>query len=344
MSYFVAPLRAKLRHATCARRRQRGLSLVELMIAITLGMVAVAGAISIYLANRSSYKLVEGAARVQENARFAMEFMGRDLREAGGIVCGGNLVQENVLTSSQKAEWWSDWSTGLKGYGSSPNNAAEMPTNALAKFGAAVDSRKTGTDAVIIWSASTASPSVLTQDSSGTNFTVYPAQTASTGSVLTAWDDARVSTFSINQAATTTVTAAQTPTTSIKKGGVVNKLNASAWYICVRQNAPSLYSLCREGLGGGVLGPVSSAQEILENVTNMQITYLLGDGNGTPTASAYADGPTYNTWTSADWAKVQAVRVVLTLATPDNVATSSGASTPLSQNFAFTVALRRRLP
>jgi type IV pilus assembly protein PilW len=97
-------------------------------------MVAVAGAISIYLANRSSYKLVEGAARVQENARFAMEFMGRDLREAGGIVCGGNLVQENVLTSSQKAEWWSDWSTGLKGYGSSPNNAAEMPTNALAKF------------------------------------------------------------------------------------------------------------------------------------------------------------------------------------------------------------------
>jgi hypothetical protein len=153
-----------------------------------------------------------------------------------------------------------------------------------------------------------------------------------------------VSTFSINQAATTTVTAAQTPTTSIKKGGIVNQLNASAWYVCVRQSTPSLYSLCREGLEGGVLGPSSSAQEILDNVTNMQITYLLGDGNGTPTASAYADGPTYNTWTSADWAKVQAVRVVLTLATPDKVATSSGASAPLSQNFTFTVALRRRLP
>ena len=343
MNHQEKRLPPRVRYQAAPRLHQRGLSLVELMISITLGMVAVAGAISIYLSNRSSYKLVEGAARVQENARFAMEFMGRDLREAGGIVCGGNLVQENVLLTNfpSATNWWSDWSTGLKGYGSSPNNAEEMPTNALAKFGTAAGDRKTGTDAVIIWSASTASPSVLTQDSSGSNFTVYPAQNASTGSVLTACDDARVSTFSINQAATTTVTAAQTPTTSIKKGGIVNQLNASAWYVCVRQSTPSLYSLCREGLEGG---PGSSAQEILENVTNMQITYLLGDGNGTPTASAYADGLTYKTWTSADWAKVQAVRVVLTLATPDKVATSSGASAPLSQNFTFTVALRRRLP
>ena len=337
MSYFTGPFPAKVLQTPLARGRQRGLSLVELMISITLGMVAVAGAISIYLSNRNSYQLVEGAARVQENARFAVEFLGRDLREAGGIVCGGNLVQENVLESTEKAKWWGDWSTGITGYESDTN--AELPTSELAQFGTAKQGRKSGTDAVIIWSASTASPSVLTQASSGTQFTVYPAQSATKGTVFTACDDARVSTFTLGQLTTTTaVTAAKTPTTAIKQGGFLSELNASAWYICVGQNTSSPYSLCRESLDAGA---TSSAQEILENVTDLQMTYLQGDGNGAPST-------TVTDYVKADavtnWANVLAVRVVLTLATPDKVGLStSGASLALTQDFPFTVAIRRRL-
>ena len=333
MTGSSAPFPARAGHAPSARMRQRGLSLVELMIAITLGMVAVAGAISIYLANRSSYKLVEGAARVQENARFAVEFMGRDLRGAGGIVCGGNLNQENVLDTADKAKWWGDWSTGLTGY----ESGSELPTTALAASGTAQGKRKNGTDAVIIWSASTASPSMLTQASSGTQFTVYPAQTAATNTVFTACDDARVSTFRLSQAASTTVKAAKTPTTAIKQGGFVSQLNASAWYICVGQNASSTHSLCRESLDAG---GTSSAQEILENVTDMQITYLQGDGNGVPSRPTYEDASAIT-----NWANVLAVRVVLTLVTLDKVGVdrTTGASKELTQDFPFTVALRRRL-
>lgn len=330
----VSPLlrRAVLRQTSSSELRQRGLSLVELMISITLGMVAVAGAISIYLANRSSYQLVEGAARVQENARFAVEFLARDLREAGGIVCGGNLVQENVLDSTQKAKWWGDWSTGLTGY----ESGTDMPSTDLADLGSAKGDRKSGTDAVIIWSASTASSSVLTQASSGTQFTVYPGQTAANGTVFTACDDARVSTFTLDKDASTTVKAVQTPTTAIKQGGFVNQLNASAWYICVGKNTSSPYLLCRESLDAGA---DSNAQEILENVTNMQITYLQGDGNGAPTGTNYVAASAVT-----NWANVLAVRVVLTLTTPDRVGLStSGASQALTQDFPFAVAIRRRL-
>ena len=335
MSYFKGLFPTKVPQAPSARGRQRGLSLVELMISITLGMVAVAGAISIYLANRSSYKLVEGAARVQENARFAVEFLGRDLREAGGIVCGGNLVQENVLSSTQKAKWWGDWSTGLKGYESD----TDMPSTDLADRGSAKGDRKSGTDAVIIWSASTAPSSVLTQASSGTQFTVYPAQTAATDTVFTACDDARVSTFTLDKAASTTVAAKKTPTTAIKQGGFVNQLNATAWYVCIGQNTSSPYSLCRESLDAGA---DSNAQEILENVTDLQITYLQGDGNGAPDTGVkdYVKASDVS-----NWANVLAARVVLTLATPDKVGLStSGASQALTQEFPFTVAIRRRLP
>ncbi len=338
MSYFTGPFPAKVLQAPSARGRQRGLSLVELMISITLGMVAVAGAISIYLANRSSYKTIEGAARLQENARFAVEFLGRDLREAGGIVCGGNLVQENVVLADypSSTHWWSDWSAGLTGYdGGSTFVAQTTGTNS--------GDQKSGTDAIVVWSASTASPSVISAYDAGTStFTVYPAQTATSGKVFTACDDTRVSTFTLAQdASTTTVQADQAPTNAIKTGGFVNQLNASAWYIGVGGSSSSTYSLWRAGLVSAQSTAALSApaQEILENVTNMQITYLQGDGNGTPTDTDYVDASTVTSW-----ANVLAVRVVLTLATPDSVGLStSGASQALTQDFPFTLAIRRRL-
>lgn len=336
MSVSLPPRRTMLRPAPASGLRQRGLSLVELMISITLGMVAVAGAISIYLANRSSYKLVEGAARVQENARFAVEFLGRDLREAGGIVCGGNLVQENVLDSTYKAEWWGDWSSGLKGY-----NGTTAVEDAM--FQTSGRERTSGTDALLVWNASSASPSQITNFDASTNtFTVYPQRSEAQGYVFTACDDARVSTFTLIQQASTTVVAAQAPTNAIKPGGFVNPLNASAWYIGDGASSSSTQSLYRVRLGTQSGSPNTYAQEILENVTNMQITYLQGDGNGVPSTGV-------TDYVKADavsnWANVLAARVVLTLATPDNVGLStSGASQALTQDFVFTVAIRRRLP
>ncbi|MDH4483076.1 MAG: PilW family protein [Rhodoferax sp.] len=348
MSYFTGPFPAKVLQTPLARGRQRGLSLVELMISITLGMVAVAGAISIYLSNRNSYQLVEGAARVQENARFAVEFLGRDLREAGGIVCGGNLVQENVLESTEKAKWWGDWSTGLKGY----NGTSDLPAK---DFGTAKKDRVSGTDAVVVWNASTADQDyplrqVTAFNASTNTFTLYfkTRLESSKGYVHTACDDARIATFTFTAAipkdtdgGSYTLTAAKTLTNPIKPGGFVNRLRASAWYIGVSSNDSSVRSLYRESLGMDSGSPASEAEEVLENVQNMVITYLQGDGNGAPSTAA-------TDYVKADavsnWANVLAVRVVLTLATPDKVGLStSGASQVLTQDFPFTVALRRRL-
>ena len=63
------------------------MSLIELMIALVLGMVVVAAAASIFLANKSTYKATETLARVQENSRLAFEMMARDIREARGSAC-----------------------------------------------------------------------------------------------------------------------------------------------------------------------------------------------------------------------------------------------------------------
>jgi type IV pilus assembly protein PilW len=70
-----------------AFRFQRGLSLVELMIAITLSIFIVAAMISLFINSKENYRLNENMSRLQENARFAVSFLSRDIRMADYRAC-----------------------------------------------------------------------------------------------------------------------------------------------------------------------------------------------------------------------------------------------------------------
>lgn len=69
------------------RTAMAGVSLVELMIALVIGLIIMLGVIQIFSASHAASRLAEGASRVQENARFAMDFLERDLRMAGHMGC-----------------------------------------------------------------------------------------------------------------------------------------------------------------------------------------------------------------------------------------------------------------
>ncbi|MFK3649359.1 PilW family protein [Lysobacter enzymogenes] len=75
------------------RRAQTGLSLVELMVALALSAVLAIGLLQIFGAARTSYKLSEGLARVQENGRFAVDYLQRDLRMAGHMGCSNDQAR-----------------------------------------------------------------------------------------------------------------------------------------------------------------------------------------------------------------------------------------------------------
>lgn len=62
---------------------QAGFSLVELMIAITLGLIVLLAIGSIYIGSRQTYRVQEDNARLQEAGRYALEVIGRGLRQAG---------------------------------------------------------------------------------------------------------------------------------------------------------------------------------------------------------------------------------------------------------------------
>lgn len=64
-------------------RQQSGLSMIELMVALLLGMILMTGIIQVFLASKQTYNTNEAMARMQENGRFALEFISRSARLAG---------------------------------------------------------------------------------------------------------------------------------------------------------------------------------------------------------------------------------------------------------------------
>lgn len=61
-------------------RPERGFTLIEMMVAMAIGLVLILGAVNIYAQGRQSFRTAESIARIQENARFALDLMGPDIR------------------------------------------------------------------------------------------------------------------------------------------------------------------------------------------------------------------------------------------------------------------------
>jgi type IV pilus assembly protein PilW len=76
-------------------RAQRGLSLVELMVAMAIGTFLLAGAITVFGKTRDIYRTNDAAARLQETARYAMGTLEADLRMANywGLMSRADLIE-----------------------------------------------------------------------------------------------------------------------------------------------------------------------------------------------------------------------------------------------------------
>jgi len=77
-------------------KTQQGFTLVELMIAVTIGLVIMAAISMIFADSRSTYRLTEGLNRTQENGRFALFFVTEDIRKAKMMGCAPTTVNNHL--------------------------------------------------------------------------------------------------------------------------------------------------------------------------------------------------------------------------------------------------------
>lgn len=76
---------------------QRGLSLVELLVALVISLFLIAGVIQLFIGSKQTYRFHDALSRVQENGRFALEAMARDIRMAGYQPVGGTATITDAI-------------------------------------------------------------------------------------------------------------------------------------------------------------------------------------------------------------------------------------------------------
>ncbi|RZL63365.1 MAG: hypothetical protein EOP81_12925 [Variovorax sp.] len=72
-------------HARRGRRRQRGVSLVELLVGIFLGLLVIGAAISTLMVSRATSGTIGDITQLQQQGSYAMRVMGMQFRQAGSI-------------------------------------------------------------------------------------------------------------------------------------------------------------------------------------------------------------------------------------------------------------------
>ena len=101
---------------TAADLRQRGVTLVEVMIGLALGLVVIAGVFQIYVGNKRNSDLQESLLQRQEAARFATLLLTRDLQMAGYRGCARDSGMPDNSTLNTPNDFLFDFATHVEAF------------------------------------------------------------------------------------------------------------------------------------------------------------------------------------------------------------------------------------
>lgn len=320
------------RHHALSPHIQRGLTLIELMISMVLGLLLMLGVINVYLSQVQSYRVNDNLGQIQNSARNAFELMSRELREAGGIPCGTPIVTNTTGASGTD---WENWDEGaLVGY----TGDEDMVDAAFGEDeGERIeDDEDTDTSAgILIRSASVETPVVISAYGSNAYTVASGVASFASGEVLMACDYSRAAIFTAASGTTDTNIVHPAPTGAspypIGMNGFVSRLSTTAWYI--GNNASGGKSLYRVHNGG-------TPAEIAPGVVGMQLSYLTRTGS--TLATEYETADEIGSWLNTAASPVVAVRIVLDLESRDKVGTDGDDLQPIRQQMQHVVALRHR--
>ncbi|MFA0924845.1 PilW family protein [Xanthomonas fragariae] len=325
------------------RSKMHGVTLIELMIALVLGLLVVGAAIGIFISNRRTYSATEGLSRVQENVRIAFELMARDVREASGNPCLNNVPIANVV-NNKAANWYTNidnWTSGITGVDGAFSSGS--PSN-----GTSVGARVTGTDALQILGAGYEVATIASDNTAAATLTLNMTAAAAgigTGDVVVACNARQSAIFQVSSVAGSNIlhavggvspgncsTGLAMPVCAgsqfafVAAGSVIANLHAARWFIGT--NARGTRSLYQSQMiySGGSLAQRND--EVLEGVNNMQLRYLIKGQTSYVDASAVSD-----------WSTVTAISIRLEML--DSTRVGAGGET-ISRTLNHVIALRNR--
>lgn len=313
-------------HPRCATSKQKGLTLVELLIALTIGLFVVGAIGALYVNTRQGFTYANEVARIQETGRFALETISRDIRMAGYNGCSRSVITANIINNGSSNPLL-DITTPILGF---EGGVSTLPS-VLSSAGAL-----SGTDALILMGGSASGEMVVKSHDPALAQIETLGHSVKSGEMLMVTDCSKASVFQVSNIAANYVehntggspgncskflgvtcpSSGASASYVYKPGSSLMRVFSNAYFIADSVSNPgtrSLFSMALEGTGG-----VSTKRELLNNVENMQIAYGIdGDGNGTVDSYVTASGV-------SDWSKVISVKIALLVrSTGNHISTGS---------------------
>ena len=293
--------------------RQRGFSVVELMVAMVIGLILMAGVLQAFSGSRATYTINERLARLQENQRIAADMIQNDIRQAGYRGCAKETPFSNTLNSDTTLQW--NFAVPLQGY------EATTATAWSPVLDAAIDSPRGDSDILAVRVPIRGGQSVvLNSDMSAATdklqtVAVSPAPFAA-GDVVMLADCSAATVFQVTGYAAGEIShEVGSAVTNKGPGNASNDLgyafrtNATIMPVetviyYVRDNAAGEPSLWRRAGG-------AAAEEVVEGVESMQVLYG-EDTSGDRQIDGYVTANNVS-----DWESVLSVQVGLLLRSAD---------------------------
>ncbi len=344
--------------------KQTGLTLIEIMIAITLSLFLLGGLLQLVASNKQTYRVQDAMARVQENGRFSLHFLSKDIRMAGFMGCsnisGGGLTTTNNVDPSKygadaaAAAASFDGNSAIVGYsyttGTLPTELSDLGLVAGTDEGNIMDN----TDVLFLRRAASCPGGNI---ESHTNTVGSASMKIADNSICQIQQDDIVMVTNCETAEIFGVSNVILPANpgdtyaTIAHGSNNNlspqlangygadsfilKMKSEIYYIGV--GASGQPALFKRELAIGAL----TNQELVEGVENMTILY--GEDRGTldGTADAYVTAANV-----ADMENVVSIRITATARTlEDNIATTESADNDyrIRRSFTTTIGIRNRI-
>ena len=359
----------------------RGFTLVEMMVAMVLGLIVMAGVISIFISNQRVSTSNQAISDVQDEGRTAFEMITHDIREAGNTPCGAPasntvIVVDNTSTTpdpnnvnniaSTPSLWWLNWTTPFQGY----DGATVAP---FVSFGTAVNQRVAGTDAFssLLSNLSTSTP-ILGSNPTVTNGLEIPAgaDPFSIGDVVIAFSPVQGAIFQVLSTST-----GFSPSGTSSGDGVFYGVGCAVSGLCNCSQflgGPALGG-CQNAAAGGNAGKnsytygqgseLSKLQSVAWYIGNNSVNttslfrIVLQNVNGviTPTPQEIVRNVTsfsvtyqpsvganfVNPSAITNWNGVDSVQITLILGSTNQKASIT--STPITRSYTATTTLRSRV-
>lgn len=348
-------------------RAEQGLSLIELLIGMTLGLLLMGGALHVFINSKQSFSFSTESTTLQESARYIMEIIASDIRMAGYFGCGSQTIAVTLNPTTGDDAWAYEFDKGMVGYDGDDTDypdafpVAARPTLASGSL--------PNSDAFTILRANTDGDvlKVTGHNTSSAVIDVDPSHSYEDGHILVISDCDHAAVFQTTGGNTIKLGHnpgnSETPGNCTKGLGLpvvctalgnayqyggdafVMEVVAHAYFVDTATNGiPALY---RRSIRGGLdaTSSLDETEELAQGVEGIQLIYG-EDTDNDDVANRYVDASDVS-----DWSKVTSVRIQVLMRSISAVTTEpvdfryAGSSyTPtdrfLRKEFATTIDIR----